>query len=158
MSSPPVASCPACPLGAPGHRNAVYPSSSLTDAQWAVLRPLLPRPGNSTGWGGRPEKYCRRAALDAILYVVRGGIAWRQLPVEFPPASTVYGIFVRWVRAGAWQRIHDACATGSACGPDETGARPRRSSTRRPCPQPTLCPAPVADGTAVSERMGSSGT
>lgn len=108
MSSPPVASCTACPLGAPGHRNAVYPSSSLTDAQWAVLRPLLPRPGNSTGWGGRPEKYCRRAVLDAILYVVRGGIAWRQLPVEFPPASTVYGIFVRWVRAGAWQRIHDA--------------------------------------------------
>ncbi|MES9518678.1 IS5 family transposase [Rhodococcus qingshengii] len=108
MSSSLVASCPACPSGAPGHRNVVYPSSSLTDAQWTVLQPLLPRPGNSTGWGGRPEKYCRRLVLDAILYVVRGGIAWRQLPVEFPPASTVYGIFVRWVRGGVWQGIHDA--------------------------------------------------
>nr|UDH01551.1 IS5 family transposase [Rhodococcus opacus PD630] len=86
----------------------MYPSSSLTDEQWAVLEPMLPPPGNTTGRGGRPEKYCRRLILDAILYVVRGGIAWRQLPVEFPPASTVYGVFVRWVRAGVWQRIHDA--------------------------------------------------
>jgi transposase len=46
-------------------------------------------------WGGWGAKYCGRLILDAILYVVRGGIAWRQLPVEFPPASTLYGIFVR---------------------------------------------------------------
>lgn len=46
--------------------------------------------------------------LDEIFYVVRGGIAWRQLPAEFPPASTVWAIFARWVRAGAWRRIHDA--------------------------------------------------
>jgi transposase len=70
--------------------------------------PLLPPPGNTTGSGGRPEKHCRRLLLDAIFYVVRGGIAWRQLPAEFPPATTVYAIFVRWVRAGVWQRIHDA--------------------------------------------------
>ncbi|WP_081437594.1 IS5 family transposase [Rhodococcus jostii] len=86
----------------------MYSSSSLTDEQWAVLEPMLPPPGNTTGRGGRPEKYCRRLILDAILYVVRGGIAWRQLPVEFPPASTVYGIFARWVHAGVWRRIHDA--------------------------------------------------
>ncbi|GAF48343.1 IS5 family transposase [Rhodococcus wratislaviensis] len=85
----------------------MYSSSSLTDEQWAVLEPMLP-PGNTTGRGGRPEKYCRRDILDAILYVVRGGIAWRQLPVEFPPASTVYGIFACWVHAGVWRRIHDA--------------------------------------------------
>jgi transposase len=47
----------------------VYSSSSLTDAQWAVLEPLLPPPGNAAGRGGRPEKYCRRLILDAILYV-----------------------------------------------------------------------------------------
>ncbi|MFC9362878.1 IS5 family transposase [Rhodococcus sp. NPDC057014] len=90
-----------------GHRCAVY-SSSVTDAQWAILEPLLPPPRNTTGSGGRPEKHCRRLALDAIFYVVRGGIAWRQLPAEFPPATTVYAIFARWVRAGVWQRIHDA--------------------------------------------------
>jgi transposase len=53
----------------------VYSSSSLTGEQWAVLEPLLPPPGNTTSRGGRPEKYCRRLILDAILYVVRGGIA-----------------------------------------------------------------------------------
>ena len=55
-----------------------------------------------------PEKYCRRVIVDAILYIARGGIAWRQLPVEFPPAGTVYAVFARWARSGAWQRILDA--------------------------------------------------
>lgn len=90
---------PACPL---------YPSSSVTDAQWAVLEPLLPPPGNTTGNGGRPEKHSRRLVLDAIFYVVRGGIAWRQMPHDFPPATTVYDIFRRWAKTKAWQRIHDA--------------------------------------------------
>jgi transposase len=85
----------------------VYPSS-ITDAQWAVLQPLLPAPGNTTGRGGRPEKHPRRLVLDAIFYLVSGGIAWAALPREFPPYKTVYGIFGRWVRAGAWQQIHDA--------------------------------------------------
>jgi transposase len=105
-----IALCPSCPTPDPGirHRCAVYSSSSVTDAQWAILEPLLPQPGNTAGRGGRPEKHCRRLVLDAIFYIVRGGIAWRQLPAEFPPATTVYAIFTRWVRAGVWQRIHDA--------------------------------------------------
>lgn len=90
---------PACPF---------YPSSSMSDAQWAVLEPLLPAPGNTAGKGGRPEKHPRRLVLDAIFYVARGGIAWRQLPSDFPPAMTVYDVFRRWRQAGVWQRIHDA--------------------------------------------------
>ena len=90
MPSSSISSCPSCPpCSDGGHRCAVYSSSSLTDAQWAVLEPLLSPPGDAAGRGGRPEKYCRRLILDAILYVVRGRIARRQLPVEFPPASTV---------------------------------------------------------------------
>ncbi|WP_237292620.1 MULTISPECIES: IS5 family transposase [Streptomyces] len=46
--------------------------------------------------------------LDAIFYVVRGGIPWRQLPRGFPPPMTAYGICRRWVRDGSWQRLHDA--------------------------------------------------
>ena len=45
--------------------------------------------------------------LDAIFYLVRGGIAWRALPTDFPPPTTVYDIFRRWTKAGAWQRITD---------------------------------------------------
>lgn len=110
MPSSLIAPCSSCPTSdtVGGHHCAVYPSSSVSDAQWAQLAPLLPPPGNTGGKGGRPEKYCRREVLDSIFYVVRGGIAWRQLPAEFPPAMTVYTIFARWVRAGVWQRIHDA--------------------------------------------------
>jgi transposase len=85
----------------------VYPSS-ITDPQWAVLQPLLPAPGNTAGRGGRPEKHPRRLVLDAIFYLVSGGVAWAALPREFPPYKTVHGIFGRWVRAGAWQQVHDA--------------------------------------------------
>jgi transposase len=91
-----------------GHPCTAYRSSSLTDTQWAISQPLLPLPGNTAGRGGKLEKHCRRVILDAILYLVRGGVAWRQLPVEFPPASTVYDTFTRWTRSGAWRRIHDA--------------------------------------------------
>jgi transposase len=80
----------------------------MTDAQWALLEPLLPPPGNTGGRGGRPEKHPRRRVLDAIFYLVRSGIAWAALPAEFPPAKTVYGIFRRWTAAGVWARVHDA--------------------------------------------------
>ncbi len=112
MSVSPICSCLSCPTHArsggkpPGC--GFYPSSSMTDAQWELLEPLLPPPGNTGGRGGRPEKHDRRRVLDAIFYVVRGGIAWAALPAEFPPAKTVYGLFRRWVRAGAWRRLHDA--------------------------------------------------
>src|SRR4051794_19602948 len=111
MPVSPVCSCLSCPT----HRGAVerpacgfYPSSSMTDAQWALLEPLLPPPGNTAGRGGRPEKHPRRLMLDAIFYLVRGGIAWAALPRDFPPHQTVYGLFGRWARQGMWQQIHDA--------------------------------------------------
>lgn len=85
-----------------------YPSSSMSNAQWALLEPLLPPPGNTGGRGGRPEKHPRRLILDAIFYVARGAIAWRQLPSDFPPAKTVYDVFRRWAKSGVWQHIHDA--------------------------------------------------
>ncbi|MFE3173162.1 transposase [Amycolatopsis sp. NPDC059090] len=80
----------------------------MTDAQWALVGPLLPPPGNITDKGGRPEKHPRRLVLDAIFCLARGGIAWRQMPGDFPPAMTVYDIFRRWTKTGAWQRVHDA--------------------------------------------------
>jgi transposase len=112
MSVSPVCPCLSCPTHAAAEGRpwacAVYPSSSMTDAQWELLEPLLPPPGNTAGRGGRPEKHDRRRVLDAIFYLVRGGIAWAALPAEFPPAKTVYGVFRRWSAAGAWARIHDA--------------------------------------------------
>lgn len=79
-----------------------YPSD-LTDGQWQVIRRLLPKPY----WRGR-RPICRRWALNAILYVVRTGCQWRQLPHDFPCWKTVYTIFWRWRRDGVWERMHEA--------------------------------------------------
>src|SRR3982751_1809166 len=81
------------------HRQQRYPSDT-SDEQWAVVEPLLP----TVKTGGRPEKHSRRAIVDAILYVVRTGCAWRQLPADFPPWQTVYWYFVRWEQ----QRVTEA--------------------------------------------------
>jgi transposase len=84
-------------------RQPRYPSD-LTDDEWALVEPLLPPPGE----GGRPEKHSRRAVVDAVLYVVRTGCAWRQLPADFPPWQTVYWYFVRWERQRVTLRLLDA--------------------------------------------------
>lgn len=86
----------------------LYPTSSMTDAQWALIAPLLPPPGNTAGRGGRGEKWPRRLILDAIFYLVRGGIAWAALPRDFPPYKTVFDWFTRWKKTGVWADLHDA--------------------------------------------------
>src|SRR5262245_62031895 len=78
-----------------------YPSD-LRDAEWARLEPLIPpaRPG------GRPRKTDMRAAVNAILYLLRTGCPWRYLPREsFPPRSTVYNIFRKFQCDGVWEAI-----------------------------------------------------
>jgi transposase len=81
-------------------RTRRYPSDT-SDKQWALIEPLLP-PVNT---GGRPEKHPRRAVVDAILYVVRTGCSWRQLPADFPPWQTVYWYFVRFEQAKVTEKI-----------------------------------------------------
>ena len=78
-----------------------YPSD-LTDAEWQVLEPLIPvvRPG------GRPRAHPDREVIDAMLDVLRGGIAWRALPHEYPPWKTVYHYFRVWRLDGGWERMN----------------------------------------------------
>jgi len=83
-----------------------YPSD-LTDEQWAVVERLLPPPTRHPR-GGRREKHPRRSIVDAILYVVRTGCSWRQLPADFPPWQTVYWYFVRWEEQQATAAVLDA--------------------------------------------------
>jgi len=76
-------------------------SSSLTDAQWALIQPMLPAPKKR----GRPPTD-RRRVLDAVPYVLRGGIQWRLMPAEFPPWQTVYHVFRQWIRDHTWESIN----------------------------------------------------
>ncbi|KXK59694.1 transposase [Micromonospora rosaria] len=77
-----------------------YPSD-LTDAQWALIEPLLPEPNTD----GRREKHPRREIVNAILYVVRSGCPWRYLPGDLPPWQTVYWYFTRWEEAGVTEKL-----------------------------------------------------
>jgi transposase len=81
-------------------KNAQY-DTSLTDAQWAFLQPMLPKPAKR----GRPPTD-RRQIIDAILYVVKGGIPWRLLPGDFPPWQTVYHVFRKWTRDYTWEALN----------------------------------------------------
>jgi transposase len=94
-----------CPCGC-ATRARCYPTD-LTDAQWAVLEPLLPVMLCGTVPGGRPEKHWRRTMIDAMFYVVDNGIKWRALPADFPPWQTVYGMNARWKKDGVLADITD---------------------------------------------------
>ena len=76
----------------------------LTDAEWAVLQPLIPagRPG------GRPPKWAGRQVLDAIVSVVRQGVTWRALPAGFPHWDAAFWYFREWQEDGTWTRVGDA--------------------------------------------------
>jgi len=82
----------------------MYPSD-LTDAQWAKLEPLLREAVGNRHGGGRPRKYALRRVTDAVLYGVKTGCQWRQLPVDFPPWQTVYQQFRGWRLRGTWERV-----------------------------------------------------
>lgn len=80
---------------------AVTGRADLTDTQWAVLEPLLPKGKKS----GRPPKWTKRQLIDGIRWRVRVGSQWRDLPPRYGPWQTVYGLFRRWQRDGSWWRI-----------------------------------------------------
>jgi len=81
--------------------------TDLSDAEWAILAPLLV----PTTRRGRPRQHDLRQILNAILYILRGGEPWRLLPHEFPPWQSVYDHFRRWRRHGTWRSINDALRT-----------------------------------------------
>jgi putative transposase len=84
-----------------------YPTD-LTDDQWALIEPLFEEFYRR---GGRPPVHPRRRIFDALLYLVRGGVAWRLLPHDFPPWDAVYSCFRRWRNAGLLEQIHDVLRT-----------------------------------------------
>ena len=77
----------------------------LTDELWSTVEPLLPKHRPSPK-GGHPR--CGdRQCLEGILYVLRGGIAWRLLPKEFGVSpSTCWRRFDEWTQAGVWDKVH----------------------------------------------------
>jgi len=76
--------------------------SDLTDHEWELLEPFFPPPSGV----GRPRKWPTRVIVDALFYMLRGGLPWRMMPPCFPPATTVQHYFYAWRDDGTWARIN----------------------------------------------------
>lgn len=83
-------------------RDGLRYASDTTEAEWATLEGLLPKPRPL----GRPRRVDLRTILNAILYILATGCQWRALPKDFPPRSTVQGYFYRWRDDGTWRWIN----------------------------------------------------
>ena len=79
-------------------------ATCLSDAEWAVVAPLLPSPAAT----GRPWRWALRAVFDGVLHVLRTGCAWRHLPHAFRPWGTVHRWFLRLSQAGVFERLAHA--------------------------------------------------
>lgn len=86
-------------------RRPVYPSD-MSDTEWEVLRPQVVEVMAAIRLSpGRPMDHPLRSMLDAVRYVVRNGIEWRALPVDFPPWQAVYAFYQRWNARELPQRL-----------------------------------------------------
>ncbi|WP_132255330.1 IS5 family transposase [Methylobacterium segetis] len=85
-------------------RESLPYATCLRDAEWGIGAPLLPTPAST----GRPWRWPLRSILDGILYVLRTGCAWRHLPLDFPPWSTVHRWFLRLSQEGLFERLAHA--------------------------------------------------
>ena len=99
--------CRCCPAAASRSRRRHRYPSDMSDAEWALCEPLLPHPAWLAGKGGRPSAYCMRDVVDGIRYLTHNGPAWRALPVDFPPAWTVYYWATKWHADRSTETMHD---------------------------------------------------
>ena len=76
----------------------------LTEAQWAVVGPLIGEPPRRVDGRGRPWRDSR-AVLNGVLWVLRTGAPWKDLPPRYPPYQTCHRRFQAWVREGTLARV-----------------------------------------------------
>jgi transposase len=75
----------------------------LLEALWNRVEPLLP-PNPSQPKGGRPFA-CNKACFAGIVYVLRNGIRWNDMPQQFPSSTACWNRFARWTKLGVWERV-----------------------------------------------------
>ncbi len=81
----------------------------LTDEQWAIIGPLIPEPPRREDGRGRPWRDTREV-MDGVLWILRSGARWQDLPERFPPYQTCHRRFQQWSRDGTLRRVLEALA------------------------------------------------
>jgi len=100
----------------------------LSDAEWARIEPLLPA---ETGRRGRPADLPNRTFMNAIFYVAKTGVPWRDLPERFGPWHTIHNKFTRWNRKEVFLRILDEFRKGADHGSNMPTVPTRRPTRMR---------------------------
>lgn len=119
--------------------NPSYPSN-LTPEQWELLSELIPKAKK----GGRKRSVDMQAVINAIMYILCAGCAWRMLPHDFPNWKTVYHYFRQWRKDGTWQQIHQRLRLWV-----------RVSQNREPSPSEAMMDSQTVEtGTMVSIDVG----
>lgn len=83
---------------------------NLTDEQWAVISPHVPKVVEREDGRGRPRLHNDRSVMNGILWILRTGAGWADIPGCFPSGSTCYRRFSHWVKEGTMKKILEALA------------------------------------------------
>jgi transposase len=81
----------------------------ISDEKWAKIKPLIPKPPPKKDGRGRPRRDSREV-FNGILWVLRTGAPWADLPARYPPYQTCHRRFQEWVRCKAFENILRALA------------------------------------------------
>ena len=119
----------------------------LSDEEWAVLEPLMP----SSRKSARKDD---RKIMNAIFYVLRTGIPWRDLPERYGPYTTAYNRFNRWSRRGVWKRMFDRLASKLRAPPIQpsTGVAPKLVPSLPSCVELGYRPLALAEQRCQTPR------
>jgi transposase len=85
-------------------------TTDISDAEWAIFGPLLQKVLKRREVRGRPLELELREVVDAIRYVLRNGVQWRDLPCDMPAWQSVYYHFAKWRELGVWKKNQQAAA------------------------------------------------